>query len=168
MASAMAADWASLVAAAAATVSAFATGFGVREAAKLRRLAVTPVFLVDCLDPPHAQRLTEDEQVVSGHYTYRVRNVGQGAGLLKGISLDAAEGRSRMHSSGVFGKVLAPGEDVLVEMTLGGDETPLPDPAHFTVLYQSARGEILASRIAFNPQTGLVREIAASHFQWRG
>ncbi|MDA8346771.1 MAG: hypothetical protein M0Z66_15085 [Thermaerobacter sp.] len=166
MASAMAADWASLVAAAAAAVSAFATGFGVREAAKLRRLAVTPVMLVDRADPPHVE-LAEDDAVVSGLYSYRIRNVGQGAGLLKGISHEGEDGISRTQTAGVLGRVLAPGEDVRVELTLGNEAGPMPNPAHFSVIYQSARGEIFASRISVHPRTGLVTELEAPHFQWR-
>lgn len=166
MASAMAADWASLVAAAAATVSAFATGFGVREAAKLRRIAITPVFLVDRTDPPEPERVVGDGAVVSGRYFYRIRNVGQGAGLLKGIS-NEDEGISRMQTGGVLGRVLAPGEDVNVEVTLGNRESPMADPAHFTVVYQSARGETFASRISFHPQSGLITQLEAPHFRWR-
>ncbi len=166
MASAMAADWASLVAAAAAAVSAFATGFGVREAAKLRRLAITPVFLVDRTDQPGDQSVTADDEVLEGQYFYRVRNVGQGAGLLKGISSEGDQS-GRLQTGGVLGRVLAPGEDVHIELHLGGGKAPMPTPSHFTVVYQSARGEIFASRISFDPKSGFVTQLEAPHFQWR-
>ena len=161
------ADWASLVAAAAAAVSAFATGFGVREAAKLRRLAVTPVFLVDRTDAPRDQVVTPRGEVLQAHYFYRIRNVGQGAGLLQGISHEDADGVSRMHTAGVLGRVLAQGEDARIELTLGHRTAPMPNPAHFTVVYQSVRGETFASRISFHPATGLVTELEAPHFRWR-
>lgn len=167
MSSVTGADWASLVAAAAAIVSAVATGFGVVEAARLRRLAVTPVLVVDRTTHPEGQWVTDHDHPAKTQHFYRIRNVGQGAGLIQAIAYDEAVGITAIHSDDIVGRVLTSGEDLVVQVALDGDgAAPKSQPTQFKIMYQSARGNTLISRITFDPSTGTVLGLDAPPFAW--